>query len=396
MVFINRKIEQQIHEVVKYFPALVLTGARQMGKTTLLQQLFPDYNYVTLDRPLTAEQAETDPESFLAQNPPPLVVDEVQYAPSLFRWLKIRIDENRSAKGQFVLTGSQKLTLMKGVSESLAGRAAILELEGLGCQELLDAGMITASPEVYKDIILRGGFPELWVDKGRPTGIFFDSYIATYLERDVKQILSVGNLRDFERFLRACALRSSQILNKSELARDVGISATTAGEWLSVLQASSQIVLLEPWFSNLTKRLVKSPKLFLTEPALILALSGITAENILKSPMIGAIWESFVFAELRKQLSFSGVKPRLWYYRDQSGREADFIWEQGHQLVLFECKWTSSPTSQMAKNLYDVETIFRQSATSHYEIMDKRLVTRGMETVRGEDVSYRSPLAGLL
>lgn len=394
--FIERKISQRLLDASRHFPALVLTGSRQTGKTTLLRHLFPEHHYVSLDRPATAEQAEVDPEAFLAAHPAPLIIDEIQYAPSLFRFLKIKIDENRELKGQFLMTGSQKFTLMKGVSESLAGRVAIIELEGLSCLELKEQELLNSSADAYLDLLYRGSFPELWTDTERSADLFFDSYIATYLERDVMQVLAVGNLRDFERFLRACALRSSQQLNKSDLARDVGISTTTAGEWLSVLEALGQIVLLEPWFGNINKRLVKSPKIYMAEPALICALAGMKKESLAQSPMIGGIWETFVFAELRKQLGFAGMRPKLWYYRDQGNYELDFILEQGSNLTFYECKWTSWPQTSMAKQMNAVADIFNKRATTPYHIVDRILVTRSDLSYQTAPIRFISPFAGLI
>lgn len=390
-MFINRKITSKLQDGIRYFPAVVVTGARQIGKTTLIKKLLPNYSYVTLDRPLAAEQAEVDPEAFLKAYPAPVIIDEIQYAPSLFRYLKIKIDENRDLKGQYILAGSQKFTLMKGVSESLAGRAAIIELEGLSCMELLDENIIGDSLEAYESLIVRGGFPELWTDLARPTNLFFDSYIATYLERDVRQILAVGNLRDFERFLRAASLKTAQQLNKSVLAREVGVSVTTIGQWLSVLEALGHVVLLEPWFANLKKRLVKSPKIYFSDTSLVCALLGIDRSNLSKSSMVGALWETFVFAELRKQLAFKGEKQNLWYYRDQSQNEVDFIWEKGSELHLIECKWTNSPNASMAKNLDKVAGIFAKNSAGMYEVMEKSLVTRAEEHFRSNGLTYRSP-----
>ena len=396
MPYIKRQIEQQILDVARNFPAVVVTGARQICKTTLLRHLFPDHHYVTLDRPLTAEQADSDPEAFLAAHPAPVVIDEIQYAPSLFRYLKMRIDEHRSRKGQYLLTGSQKFTLMQGVADSLAGRAATVELEGLSCLDLAAAGNIKPSTEAYLDMMYRGSFPELWTEPDRPAAAFFDAYIATYLERDVKQVLAVGNLRDFERFLRGCALRTGQQLNKSDLARDVGISVSTAGEWLSVLEALGQIHLLEPWFGNLGKRLAKAPKLYLSDPALVCALSGLTREALPQSPLLGALWETFVYAELRKQWSFAGVKPRLWYYRDQSNYEVDFISEQGHDLSFYECKWTSSPSTEAAKKMRQVEKIFMAKPAAHYRIKAKTVISRAAEVFTHGDINFCSPMQGLV
>ena len=211
-----------------------------------MQRLFPDHTFVTLDLPSEAEQAERDPGSFLARHPPPVIVDEVQYAPGLFRHLKAAVDRDRSRAGAFLLTGSQPLGLMKSVSDSLAGRASIVELEPLSFAEAK-----AARPHLgVEEFLVRGGFPELHENPAIESEDFLRSYVATYLERDLRQLLQVSSLRDFERFLRAAALRTAQLLNRADLARDVGISGSTAGAWLSALEASHQLVLLEPWFAK--------------------------------------------------------------------------------------------------------------------------------------------------
>lgn len=395
MSFIPRKLGTQLLEAARFFPAVVLAGPRQTGKTTLLRQLFPSHRYVSLDRPLLAEQAEEDPESFLSLYSAPLLIDEVQYAPGLFRYLKIRIDEQRELKGQFILTGSQRFTLMKGVSESLAGRVAVFDFEGLSALEVADLIHPDASPESWLPFFTRGGFPELWRDPTYPVELYLDSYIATYLERDVKQVLAVGSLRDFERFLRACALRSGQQLNKSDLARDVGISVPTAGEWLSVLEALGQVHLVEPWFSNLGKRLVKSPKLYLAEPALMAYLCGLRGETMFSSPLIGALWETFVYAEMRKQLGFFGRKEKIWYYRDQSQLETDFVLESVAGLQLFECKWTASPNAKLGANMDKIENIFVERSSQH-RVVRKKLISRAPENFQRENFNFASPINGLI
>jgi hypothetical protein len=213
-------------------------------------------------------------------------VDEVQYAPGLFRHLKVAVDANRERCGQFLLSGSQPYTLMQGVSESLAGRAAVVQLNGLSAAEIR-----AADPQVsYDSMMLRGGFPELHANPAIEASEYMAAYVATYLERDLRSLLQVNNLRDFERFLRACALRSAQLLNRAELARDVGISASTAGQWLSLLERSGQARLLEPWFSNGTRQLSKSPKLYLADSGVQAFLMGIgSAEELHRSPLLGAL-----------------------------------------------------------------------------------------------------------
>ncbi|MBW2528200.1 MAG: ATP-binding protein, partial [Deltaproteobacteria bacterium] len=284
-MWIPRQIEPLVRRSVAERPVVVLTGARQTGKTSLVERLFPDYELVSLDLPSEAEQAERDPRGFLSRHPPPLVVDEVQYAPGLFRHLKRAVDQDRDRAGQFVLTGSQKLTLMRSVSDSLAGRAAVLELEGLSYAEIHGASL-EYEPE---QVLLRGGFPELYKRPDMDAEGFYRSYVATYLERDLRQLLQVSSLRDFERFVRACALRSGGLLNKAELGRDVGVSGPTSAQWLSMLEVSGQISLLEPWFSNRTKSLIKTPKLYLNDAGLLAFLVGVRSEGDLgNSPLRGA------------------------------------------------------------------------------------------------------------
>lgn len=321
-----------------------------MGKTSLVRRLLPGHRYVSLDLPSEAEQAERDPVQFLQRHPPPLILDEVQYAPAVFRHLKAAVDARRSDSGLFVLSGSQLFPLMSGVSESLAGRAEILSLEGLSYAEAR-ASRPALTPVEFA---VRGGFPELHEKPELDSAAFHRSYVATYLERDVRALLNVGSLRDFERFVRAAALRSAQLLNKAELARDVGVSPPTAAQWLSVLEASGQALLLEPWFSNRTKSLVKAPKLYLADGGLLCALLGVRTEaELLASPLAGAIWESVVASELRRGLVNDGRTGELFFWR-QREREVDFLIHRGGRFVLGEAKWTELPDARDAANLRSV------------------------------------------
>jgi predicted AAA+ superfamily ATPase len=346
----KREIGQKILRLATEYPAVVLTGARQVGKTTLLRTLFPDHHWVSLDLPSVAEQADTDPQQFLAAHPAPAIIDEVQYAPQLFRHLKVAIDTDRHHAGRYLLTGSQKFTLMKEVADSLAGRAAILNLETLSLAELGDAATD------WSVVLARGQFPELWRVPAMHATDFYASYVASYLERDVRQIVNVRSLRDFERFLRATAARSGQLLNLSDLARDVGIKPHTAREWLGVLEASNQCVLLEPYFENVGKRLVKSPKLYWADCGLLCFLLGLDARTLERSPLLGAIWETFVFAELRKQLAVDdgGAATSLWFYRDSQGREVDFLRVGGGKIDMLDAKWSAQPDERWHRLLRDV------------------------------------------
>jgi len=358
-MWIERTVEERIRRSVRTRPVLVLTGARQTGKTSTLLHLFPDYEFVSLDLPTEAEQAEKEPGRFLERHTAPVIIDEVQYAPGLFRHLKTAVDAHRSVNGRFLLTGSQKFTLMERVSESLAGRSDIMELETLSLREIRKALPATR----LETAIVRGGFPELNANPDIDPAGFYSSYLATYLERDVRSLANVGSLRDFERFLRACALRSANLLNKAELARDVGIAPSTAGLWLSTLEASGQIVLLEPWFSNKTTSLVKSPKIYIADSGLLCALLNIfSVETLVESPAVGAIWETFVFAQLRDRERRAGRSRSLFFWRDRS-HEVDFVVEAGGKLELFEAKWAELPDKSDTTNLEFVRNAVGQSRT---------------------------------
>ena len=346
-MWIDRQIEPLLLHRAATRPVVVLTGARQTGKTSLVRRLFPNHAYVTLDLPSEAEQAERDPKAFLARHAPPLIVDEVQYAPGLFRHLKAAVDRERERPGAFLLTGSQPLGLMRSVSDSLAGRAEVIELEPLSFAEAS-----TAHPRLsVEEFLVRGGFPELHRNPEIEAEGFLRSYVATYLERDLRQLLQVSSLRDYERFLRAAALRSGHLLNRADLARDVGISGSTAAGWLGALEATHQIMVLEPWFSNRTKTLVKQPKLYLRDAGLAAFLCGVhSVEALRSSPLAGALWETLACAEIRRAQSNRRGGWDLHFWRDRS-READFLLHRAGAFHLADAKWTEHPDAQDAKAL---------------------------------------------
>ena len=338
-MWIDRDIEPLLLQRAATRPVVVLTGARQTGKTSLMRRLFPDHGFVTLDLPSEAEQAERDPDSFLARHPPPLIVDEVQYASGLFRHLKAAVDRDRGRCGAFLLTGSQPLGLMQSVSDSLAGRASIVELEPLSFAEA-----VAAHPDLaVEEFLVRGGFPELYENRAIEPEDFLRSYVATYLERELRQLLQVSSLRDYERFLRVTALRTAQLLNRADLARDVGISGSTAGAWLSALEASHQLVLLEPWFANRTRGIVKRPKLYLRDAGLAAFLCGVHSTRALhSSPLAGALWETLVCAEIRRAQSNRRGGWDFNFWRDRT-READFLLHRAGAYHIADAKWTEHP-----------------------------------------------------
>lgn len=372
-MWIERRLAPRLVEVSKQFPAVLLTGARQTGKTSLLRRTFPKAGFVSLDLPSAAYHAEQNPEEFLAGWPEPVILDEVQYAPGLFRHLKRKIDENRHSMGRFLMTGSQKFALMRALSESLAGRSAILELDTLSGVELRSArGEETGSAS---RLLWRGGFPELHRNPDIETAIFYSSYVATYLERDVRSALRVGSLRDFERFLRACAVRSGQLLNLSDLARDVGIAGTTARDWVSVLEASNQLVLLEPYFSNLGRRMIKTPKLYFRDTGLLCFLLGVDSSAALeKSTFIGAIWETYVLNQILCARAATASAAKVLVWRDAQGTEVDFVLEHNGRLRLVEAKWSESfPDRKSITSILKVRSFLGKKAADQHWVACRTL-----------------------
>jgi predicted AAA+ superfamily ATPase len=362
-MWIKREYEKTIKDLFNQFPVVVLTGARQVGKTALVQRVFSGLSYVSLDVPALAEQAEHSPRAFLADHREPLIIDEVQYAPSLFRHLKGIVDQKKSP-GRFILTGSQNFSLMQGVSESLAGRCGILNMLNLSFRELKGTAE-TADPDSY---FFKGGFPELYEKPEIESRFWFAAYLATYLERDVRNISNVENLRDFDRFLRATAIRTGQVLSYSELARDVGIAPNTAKKWISVLQASGQIVLIEPYHRNLGKRLIKSPKLYMCDTGLAAFLMGFEKlEEVMRHPVAGALWETHVVMQVVRHYFSQGRQLPLWYWRTVHGAEVDLLIEKGGEFIAIEVKTTENPGEKALKGIEALQRFYGdQSLISGY------------------------------
>ena len=349
-MWIDRIVEPLMRKRAATRPVVILTGARQTGKTSLVRRVFPDHSFVSLDLPGEAEQAEADPDAFFARHRPPVIIDEFQYAPALLRHVKVAVDRERHRRGAFLLVGSQEFNRMKSVGDSLAGRASILELEPLSYAEARAAQPRLAA----EDFLVRGGFPELWADPKIDSRDFYRSYVATYLERDLRQLLRVTNLRDFHIFLRVAAVNTAQLLNRSDLARYIAISGSTASTWLSALEASHLLMLLEPWFGNRTKALVKRPKLYMRDAGLASFLCGVhTSADLLSSLVVGALWETLACAEIRRaQLNRIG-RCDLNFWHDGT-READFLLHRGGRFHLADAKWTQYPQSRDAASLRKV------------------------------------------
>ena len=362
-MWINRKSEDVLRRMFKQFSAVLVTGPRQSGKTALLKTLFPDASYVTLDDRSAADAALTTPDAFLSRYKEPMILDEVQYAATLFRSLKIKIDQKRDP-GRFLLTGSQLFALMQGASESLAGRCGILTLSSLSWLERKES----PKPIKMEDFIFLGGFPELHLGN-MEREFWYSSYVSTYLERDVRNMLNVGDLGDFNRLLRAAALRTSQVLSYSDFARDCGISPATAKKWISILVASGQIFLLESYHSNRGKRLVKSPKIVFADTGLACYLMGFKSkEDAFSSPLAGALWETFVTNQVIRHYAFQGKKPPLWYWRTPYGQEVDLIIEEGGgKITAIECKLSEHPDFNDCRGLRALELFYgKESILSSY------------------------------
>jgi len=344
-MYVSRTLEQSLHQALGHFPAVLITGPRQSGKSTLLLECFSSAaDYVTLDDPLERAFAREDPNGFLDQfGGRRAILDEIQYAPDLLSYLKIRIDRDRQRNGRWLLTGSQQFQLMARVGESLAGRVAILELPPFSLLERPQSDPATA--------IWQGGYPEpvLYPEKRE---LWLQSYLQTYVERDVRQLHNITDLAAFETFVALCAARHGQVLNMADLARSVGISQPTVKTWLGVLEASYLIVLVRPYFENFGKRLTKSPKLYFLDSALVAFLTRQpSADATLHGAMGGALFEGLVVSEAFKVLAGLGQRPELYYWRSHEGFEVDLLVRRRDGLVPVEIKLSATPTTRHVKPL---------------------------------------------
>jgi predicted AAA+ superfamily ATPase len=326
-----------VSDAAKRFPAVVLTGPRRTGKTTLLRRLFPQSTYVLLEDPDIQIRVKNDPRTLLDEVHLPVIFDEIQNAPELFDYVRTRIDTKPRQKGQWFFTGSQEAPLMKGVSESMAGRAAVLQL------------LPFSMAETDRVTLLHGGYPEA---VARPQGrrLWFNSYIQTYLERDVRAVTNVRDISTFRRFLALVASRHGQLLNRTDLAAPLGVSVPTINEWLQVLEITGQIILVPPYFENFGKRLIKSPKVYIGDSGMACHLLGIdTQAELNKSPFLGPLFEGFIAAEILKSQVNQGRRKELYHFRDQQGLEVDFLFPgPGGRLHAVECKASQTVHARMA------------------------------------------------
>ncbi|MCD4812658.1 ATP-binding protein [bacterium] len=356
--YIPRTIEKQIKSAGRDFPVVVLTGPRQTGKSTLLKKLFSKYTYITLDDPLTRNLAQEDPKLFLSRHQH-VIIDEIQYLPELLPYIKIMVDQDRSKNGRYILTGSQFFPLMHGISESLAGRAALFELLGFSHQEApwIDYDI----PKFCFAALFDGFYPEVIVH-GANRNRFYSSYLQTYLERDIRQITSVHDLKVFQNYLELLAARVGSLLNLNEVSKECGITFTTAKRWLSLLETSRIVYLLRPYTKNISKRVIKSAKLYFSDTGLLAAILRYpTPETVQSGPLSGSLFENFIVVELLKYKFNHNKLFELFFYRDSNHNEIDIIIDQGSSLLCLEIKNTSTPQKEHLTTLARLQPLIKNS-----------------------------------
>lgn len=375
MGYINRNIESTINKAAKMFSTILITGARQVGKTTLLKHITKDIPYLTLDDPILLQSAVEEGGSFFKTVPPPVMVDEIHYAPNLFSYIKMIADES-GKKGQFFLTGSQQFKMMKNISESLAGRIGIINLLGLSLREILKDGFneffvpteeylairkSTAKQMEYKEIwkiIHKGSMPAMYANEV-DWHLFYAAYTKTYIERDVRELTQVVDELKFIKFMIAIASRTSQMLNLTSVANEVGISVPTADRWLSIMISSNIVYLMQPYHNNIMKRAVKTPKIYFLDTGLAAYLTKWYTPEVLEvGAMAGAFFETFVVAEILKSYYNAGIlEPAIYYYRDKDAYEVDVLIEQNGVIYPVEIKKTANPGKEHIQNFSVLEKI---------------------------------------
>ena len=363
--YIQRSMEPTVERALTAFPIVTLTGPRQAGKTTLLKRLLADtHAYVSLELPDVQQSAVSDPRGFLRTYAPPVIYDEIQYAPELLPYIKEVVDERRGETGLFVLSGSQNVMLLSTVRESLAGRTAILRLLPLSFRERekrsdmkLPWEDTPGLPRMERtdllwETILRGGYPEVATGQNPEPDLWMSGFVQTYLERDVRGLRQVGNLTQFRSFLTMIAARTGGLLSLSDISRDLGVAVNTIRAWIGVMEATHQLLILRPYHANIGKRLVKSPKVYMTDTGLACHLVGLKdAEHLSSGPMRGALYETAVIMEIVATLTARGIEPQLYFWRTATGIEVDLLITTQTGLLPLEIRSTATPTPRMAESL---------------------------------------------
>jgi len=357
MRYVQRELETQVSAAARSFAAVILTGPRRAGKTWLLRHLFPQATYELFEAPDVVARFRHDPQGFLDGLRLPAILDEIQNVPEVFNFVRSRIDRVPRRTGQWFLTGSQEAGLMRNVTESLAGRAAVLQLWPMSVRE------------TSKVSLLRGGYPEV-LARPRARSLWFSSFLQTYLERDVRAVSNVQDLATFRRFLALVASRHGQVLNKSDLAAPLGMSVPGVGRWLDILEATAQILIVPPYFDNVGKRIIKSPKIYVADSGLACHLLGIESEaELRKTPFLGPLFEGFIAAEIVKSQVNAGRRRELYYFRDQQGLEVDFVLPgRGAGLRLVETKAGKTVTPGMAAPMRRLAEAWHQQSRTRGEV----------------------------
>ncbi|MBR1374621.1 MAG: ATP-binding protein [Cardiobacteriaceae bacterium] len=379
-MYIARTAEETVTKLSQQFKVLLVTGARQVGKSTLLKHCDENRNYVSLDDLTQREMAINEPKLFLKNHPTPLIIDEIQYAPELLSYIKLAVDMS-DKKGQYWLTGSQQFQMMKNISETLAGRVGIIDLLGFSLSEIagnkysqpFDVETERETKKIYSineifQAIYNGFYPALNNQEEIDRDIFYGSYLRTYIERDIRALNFISDELKFLTFIRVIAARTGQVLKYSEIAKEVEISQPTAKNWLSLLVASNLVYLLPPYYKNINKRMTKMPKIYFLDTGLCAYLTGwSSAEVIQKGAMNGAFFETFVVSEILKSYFHNGKRPFIYWYRDTLGKEIDLLIEKNGQLQAIEIKLSANPNKSMIKNFSLIENLSAGGIICMYE-----------------------------
>jgi uncharacterized protein len=344
---IHRTLQDKIEQISRQMPVITITGPRQSGKTTLAKHIFPNHTYINLESPKIRDLATIDPQAFFDSNPNSLILDEVQRVPHLLSYIQVIVDQNRQ-NGQFILTGSENLLLSEKVNQSLAGRTYISTLLPLSLEELQ---VLSVSLDNYMSCLCKGFYPTLFIEDILPTD-WLSAYIQTYVERDIRQLINIKNIKQFQTFLSLCAGHVGQIVNHTSLSNAVGVHNTTIKEWTSTLEATYIAFTLQPYYNNFKKRLIKSPKLYFYDTGLACMLLDIPdARSLAWHSLRGGLFENFIIVELLKRHLNRGLRPRFYFWRDSNGIEVDLLIERGGKLLAIEIKSTQTLTSFPTNNL---------------------------------------------
>ena len=383
---IKRHIEPEFLQLLGEYPIVTILGPRQAGKTTLARQLLPDYAYVNLEHPETRAFAQDDPKAFLAQYSGKVIFDEIQRLPELLSYLQVAVDNQRE-NGRYVLTGSHQLALREAIAQSLAGRTAILHLLPFSIAELVDNDLGFVKAEDY---LYQGFLPRIYDQQQRPSTAYAN-YYQTYVERDVRQLINLKDVAQFQKFMKLVAGRVGQLMDYSSLAGDVGVSATTIKHWLSILEASFILYKLPPYFENFGKRVIKTPKYYFIDTGLLCFLLAIeNQQQVARDPLIGQLFENLVIIDVLKNIYNKGKLDNLYFFRDSNGLEADLLLQQGRQLMPIEIKSSSTYKPELLKGLKRIMELSPQMANAHLVYSgDAMQFSNGINAIRFDELALR-------